>query len=190
MHAQCHIPGHSITRLEAQPSSPLFPGPLLLLPLCPRGLQCFHREFFVYFGHTALQHAGPQGQGSNQYRPTLRHLLAAAGLLCASSYSPSPWHQSPHQSSSEPYFICPFQRLATQQGGGSTHTHTHTHTHTSLTHTHITHTHPFLHFSRILISWDVRRSQNLAFHLKMRYHFLLLTASPGQSGEFNVCSSE
>ena len=72
----------------------------------------------------------------------------------------------------------------------NTHTHTHTHTHISLTHTHITHTHPFLHFSRILISWDVRRSQNLAFHLKMMYHFLLLTASPGQSGEFNVCSSE
>ena len=59
---------------------------------------------------------------------------------------------------------------------------THTHTHT--------HTHPFLHFSRILISWEVQRSQNLAFHLKMRYHLLLFTASPGQSGEFNVWSSE
>ena len=91
MHAQCHIPGHSITRLEAQPSSPLFPGPLLLLPLCPRGLQCFHRESFVYFGHTALQHAGPQGQGSNQYRLQWKHRVISTGAPEKSHFPRQSW---------------------------------------------------------------------------------------------------
>lgn len=79
MHAQCHIPGQSRTRLEAQPSSPLFPGPLLLLPLCPRRLQCLHRESFVYLGHTALPHAGPQGQGSNQCCLQQKHRVVSTG---------------------------------------------------------------------------------------------------------------
>lgn len=88
MHAQCHIPGQSRARLEAQPSSRT-PSPAAPLPQGSPVLP--QRALFVCFGHTALQHVGPRGQGPNRCPLQWKHRVIPTGPLEKSHFPRESW---------------------------------------------------------------------------------------------------